>query len=79
MRIKEKVKIKFNFTCMVCENESEEVHHINFNDSDNREENLMTLCKKCHKGIHKLRKANMKKKRHCIEFKSLNRKEYRKR
>ena len=28
------------------------IHHINFNNKDNRQENLITLCRKCHGSFH---------------------------
>ena len=45
-----------NYTCQCCgkKNCRLEVHHIKFksNGGTDDEENLITLCKKCHKGIH---------------------------
>lgn len=29
------------------------IHHINFNNKDNRQENLITLCRKCHGSFHR--------------------------
>ena len=46
-----------NYTCQCCgkKNCRLEVHHIVFrsNGGTNDEENLITLCKDCHKGVHK--------------------------
>lgn len=45
-----------NYTCQCCgkKNCRLEVHHINFrsNGGTDDEENLITLCKECHKGVH---------------------------
>lgn len=55
---KARVLNRDNYTCQICKNKSKdsklEVHHIQFsseNGSDD-EENLITLCSKCHKNLH---------------------------
>lgn len=39
-------------TCCVCGAESTHVHHISLNILDNRPENLVRMCEKCHKLLH---------------------------
>lgn len=42
--------------CQMCGKLGESVHHLNKNVNDNRQENLILLCKKCHKSEHPNRK-----------------------
>lgn len=46
----------YDYKCGLCQKKPKkiEVHHINKNSSDNRIENLMPLCKPCHKLAHKM-------------------------
>lgn len=47
--LKEKIKKRDGYHCLMCEsNDNLEVHHIDYNKKNNDENNLMTLCKKCH-------------------------------
>lgn len=52
--LKEHIRDKFYRKCCICQKtESDnirklDVHHINYNKRDNREQNLMALCKICH-------------------------------
>jgi len=42
-----------NYECQNCHSKESLVeHHINGNHEDNRMENLVTLCQKCHRAIH---------------------------
>lgn len=42
--------------CQNCRSASyEETHHINFDHSDNRIENLLPVCRKCHKKLHAIK------------------------
>lgn len=38
--------------CFLCQKKVEEIHHRNGNAKDNRRENLLPLCHKCHGKIH---------------------------
>lgn len=52
-----KIKTRDEFCCVVCSvTESKTklcVHHRNMNRSDNRDENLVTLCLSCHQRLHR--------------------------
>lgn len=41
-----------NNKCVLCGNKNIIVHHINEDKNDNRMENLVVLCRKCHPKIH---------------------------
>lgn len=56
-RSKKKLKQLGNL-CKICNSESIDWHHKNGNHQDNRAENLMPICKKCHYEIHKGRKVD---------------------
>jgi hypothetical protein len=44
-----------NSECYFCEDRKDlDVHHINKNSKDDREENLLVLCNKCHNRLHRL-------------------------
>ena len=46
--------------CRVCGNkESKHCHHINYNDTDHRLENLILVCVKCHKKLHNKFRVNL--------------------
>lgn len=48
-KLKEKIKNKNNNCCQLCENkENLHIHHIDYNKQNCNEENLTTLCQKCH-------------------------------
>ncbi len=54
---RERILLRDNHECQVCQNDATQVHHILYehlgkeNDCD-----LISVCKKCHKEIHKLQK-----------------------
>lgn len=54
--LKKRIKIRDNYTCQCCtskmETEELDVHHIDCNVKHNTEDNLVTVCKSCHKAIH---------------------------
>jgi hypothetical protein len=58
--LKDWIKQRDNYTCMNpgCLHKSQRlsVHHINYNKKDCSENNLITLCKKCHDEVHALDK-----------------------
>lgn len=47
----------YNYQCAFCNLKTEdlETHHINKISSDNRLENIIPLCWKCHKLVHKMK------------------------
>ena len=55
-QIKEELKKIVEYTCEICRNKfpSEElqIHHKNHNEGDNRRQNLMVVCERCHALIH---------------------------
>ena len=44
--------------CLLCKKPGEHIHHINKNPKDNSEENLILLCKLCHRREHPNKKYN---------------------
>jgi len=48
--LKTKIKNKYNSTCQLCKRFSYylQIHHIDFNKDNNKEENLVCLCPECH-------------------------------
>jgi hypothetical protein len=48
--LKEKIKKKNNYSCFICKEDNKElvIHHIDYNIKNNKEENLVSLCRKCH-------------------------------
>jgi hypothetical protein len=54
--LKKRIKIRDNYTCQCCysgySTENLDVHHIDRDMYNNEPENLVTVCKSCHKGIH---------------------------
>jgi len=49
-----KYKLKEIGICYFCLRKATEIHHINQNTKDNRQENLLPLCKGCHTKIHRV-------------------------
>lgn len=49
-RIKKIIKERDNFACVLCGDRAKrlDVHHIDYNKENNEEENLITLCFRCH-------------------------------
>jgi protein-arginine kinase activator protein McsA len=42
-----------NYTCVCCEEKATQVHHINYNHVyQEKEKELISVCKSCHEGIH---------------------------
>jgi 5-methylcytosine-specific restriction endonuclease McrA len=42
-----------NYTCVCCEEKATQVHHINYNNVyQEKEKQLISVCKSCHEGIH---------------------------
>lgn len=61
--LKKRIKIRDGYICQCCysgyESASLDVHHIDRDIENNSEENLITVCKSCHRGIHGIiRKTN---------------------
>ena len=54
--LKKRIKIRDGYTCQCCyssySTEALDVHHIDRDIENNNPENLVTVCKGCHKGIH---------------------------
>lgn len=46
--LKTKIRKRDSFVCYICKNRGYDVHHIDYNKTNNLEENLITLCKSCH-------------------------------
>ena len=59
LKLKEKIRKRDNYTCQHCDKTQEQnlkehnrildVHHIDGDDTNNMEENMITLCKDCHR------------------------------
>ena len=39
--------------CEICGKKSENIHHIDGNSSNNKQENLLSVCHRCHMDLHK--------------------------
>lgn len=52
--LKRKIKERYNYKCILCNAPEEEcltnlhIHHIDYNKKNNKEHNLVSLCRKCH-------------------------------
>ena len=44
----------FGEKCIFCGKKVEEIHHADMNKNNDRKDNLIPLCRKCHKKIHSL-------------------------
>jgi hypothetical protein len=47
-KLKLEIKSRDNFTCIICNNYGNIVHHIDYNKHNNTHENLTTVCNSCH-------------------------------
>lgn len=49
-KLKEQIKTNYNHTCQICNSKTVDldIHHIDYNKSNNLLENLIPLCKHCH-------------------------------
>ena len=52
-KIHQSVLWRDNHTCQKCGRRGELVHHLDSNDTHNNPTNLITLCRKCHLGLHR--------------------------
>lgn len=52
--IREKILERDNFVCVICKSDDVRlhVHHLDKNQLNNSEDNLFTLCARCHSYIH---------------------------
>jgi len=50
--LKKKIRMRDKFTCVKCGKKGLDVHHIDKDKANNREENLIVLCHKCHMEFH---------------------------
>lgn len=46
--LKTKIRKRDNFTCRICGKNGFDVHHIDYDKNNSNEENLITLCRRCH-------------------------------
>lgn len=54
LRITERIRKRDNYKCQNCNSHSYlEVHHLDLNRKNNKSSNLITLCRYCHKKLHK--------------------------
>jgi 5-methylcytosine-specific restriction endonuclease McrA len=55
-RMRKATLIRDRHTCRICKKEDGEismhVHHIDWNRMNNTDENLVTLCSRCHHAVH---------------------------
>lgn len=56
------------YTCMLCENRCEVIHHKDRNSKNNNPDNLMQLCKKCHVLVHLELNKTFKRKYNTLSF-----------
>ena len=50
--LKKRIRMRDKFTCVKCGRKGLDVHHIDKDKTNNKEENLITLCHKCHMEFH---------------------------
>jgi len=46
--VRELIRIRDNYTCQLCHKKAKHVHHIDYDKKNCSEDNLITLCIKCH-------------------------------
>lgn len=51
-KLKEKIRGKFNYTCVLCEKFAKIPHHIDYNKNNNIEENFVLLCSSCNTKVN---------------------------
>ncbi len=52
--IKEEVKERDSHRCVDCGTKDKlQIHHVDFNATNNKLDNLLTLCVKCHRAVHR--------------------------
>jgi len=52
-KIRSKILKRDNYTCQLCNEYGNDVHHIDYNKENNEEENLICLCHKCNMKVNK--------------------------
>ena len=50
--LKKKIRVRDGFICIKCGRKGLDIHHIDKDKNNNKEENLITLCHKCHMKFH---------------------------
>lgn len=52
--IRKSILDRDNYRCRICKNDDREleVHHIDYDRKRNNDDNLVTLCTTCHRGVH---------------------------
>jgi len=46
--LREQIRKRDNYTCQLCHKKGNTVHHIDYNKQNCKEDNLITLCRRCH-------------------------------
>jgi len=57
IKLKEKIRKRDDYQCQICHHKGKEVHHIDYNKKNCKENNLITLCKSCHAKTNEHRKS----------------------
>ena len=53
VKIRKRIIERDKWRCRICHSDMDlNVHHIDYERSNNQDHNLVTLCRPCHKGVH---------------------------
>ena len=49
---KKECRKRYNYICQICGKEGLDAHHIDFDETNNSQDNLICLCRSCHERVH---------------------------
>ena len=51
-KAKKECRKRYNYICQICGREGLDAHHIDLDETNNKQENLICLCRSCHERVH---------------------------